>query len=514
MSLFLLVKATLQSLGAHGLGVSLLLGYGIERLTRGCSWPRTEGLVNALFFLGYGLLSVVALAYLAYPNYIDHVEPTLATLGLMLKAGQPLYPPLDSPTFHGLLYGPLLAQIQALFQWLSPDPIFNSKLPGVLALLAFFALAAHSLRSALARGTLLALLPFGLYLFWNRAEPFFLLACALAWWACRRPGLGGTALLGILCGLAFTLKLHGVLYIAPFVLIRVRELPWAGSAWRVHGTAFAAAGAATVLACFAGDSISVAGYAHYLMMATRHGLAGAMLHRNLVYGLGLAIPLWVGLRWRELPRAEALLVVAILCLEAVAVLLGSKPGAGTHHLMPFIFINACLLERLQGVHAQQRLERLKYAFLILGIYFLVIVAPSNLRKEARRYDFVQQPALRHELQELAKRYPDALMAYGSGEPLAYSHAFYRVLLQAKGSQQVDAAAYMDLAYSGLPDQPLADLLASCARGTLFVPRAGTPYSIKSYYTDQALFSDRVRTAFEQHYRLVEAGRFYDVYRCS
>src|SRR5258706_11379258 len=132
----------------------------------------------AAFYLFCG----VALAYAFYPNFSDHAEPAMTSLGIVMLKGKPLYPGLDEYSFHGLLYGPLLAEIQAAAIFLGTaiaglPVLLASKLAGVLAFFlasgVFFKLA-PGWGFARAYYTLF-LLPFGILAFWNRCEPVFLL---------------------------------------------------------------------------------------------------------------------------------------------------------------------------------------------------------------------------------------------------------------------------------------------------------------------------------------------------
>ena len=506
-----LIKPYLFYISMHGLGISLLLGYGLGKLARGRAWRWTDGALQILATIAYVAMSGVAVAYLFYPNFIDHVEPTVASLGLIFRSGGDIYPPVDTYTFHGLLYGPLLAMVQALFQGLSDDPIFNAKLPGVLAFVGFFALSWYWIRPAMARGYLLIVLTFGLFVFWNRPEPFFLLLVALAAGLrasqhSRVAWLG----LGLLTALAFGLKAHAILYILPWVY------------WRWHDTRDDVMPAATLWSlgaavgcvfCFAWPQVSVAHYLEYMRLASQHGISLRMLERNLVLVALMAVPLL--LHWNPWANAHrGVLAVALVCELLVAVV-GAKPGAGTHHLLPFLFLNALVLSQmLQAPDARSR-EWVKYAMLLLALYLLLADLPRSVRSEAADNRFSIQPAIRQELTLIAREYPDALMGVSNGVAEPYARTFYRVLLISTGQPQLDAAAFMDLNFSGTGDRALADALRSCRRPVVVLPKDGAPFSIPNFYpTKTTLFSDEVRQTFQQSYHLVASKTFYDVYTCQ
>jgi hypothetical protein len=73
---------------------------------------------------------------------------------------------------------------------------------------------------------------------------------------------------------------------------------------------------------------------------------------------------------------------------------------------------------------------------------------------------------------------------------------------------------MDLSFSGVPDDALSLALRRCKLPYIALPITGKPFSIKNFYTELPLFSDAVRTAFDEHYHLVETKNHYRVYACN
>jgi hypothetical protein len=163
---------------------------------------------------GFSIFLILAFSYLFYPSYIDHVESTIATLGSIFLSGGQIYPELTVYSLHGLIYGPGLAEIQAVFQSLGLPVVMASKIPSVLAFAFSSIVLLLFLKNNLARSYLLFLLPFGLFMFWNRAEPFLVLLVALSLIAMAYAnGLFAVFLIGIFAGFASSLKLHAALYV-------------------------------------------------------------------------------------------------------------------------------------------------------------------------------------------------------------------------------------------------------------------------------------------------------------
>jgi hypothetical protein len=463
----------------------------------------------AAFYLYCGL----ALAYVLYPNFSDHAEPAMATLGIILLQGRPLYPGLDDYSFHGLLYGPLIAEIQAGALFLGSaigdlSVTLSSKLAGVLAFLL-----ASGLFFRTARGWdfgrtyyTLYLLPFGILGFWNRSEPLFLLLVTFCFWiveTCgRRPAL---LALGICAGLASGLKLHGFLYIAPAaVLLMTREefnldvvlLP-------------AVAAAAAFFLLYSPANVSLYSFFAYLLFGAEHGLSWQLFAQNLAFICALWTPLIVALaavgRWRVLREPELL---ALAALQIAAAVVGAKPGAGIHHLLPFIPANALAFARHTGKDAAR--------VAAVPLVWLAVLAPGAAVAGDLAYrmgrDWRTYERAREELLRIRDRHPDLVMGVGGGN--YYPYTFLRPLLADGGPPQIEYSSYMDLKFVGVPDTPLVRAFESCEIRYLAMPKREPPFSLASYYVSGVpMFSDTLRDTFAHRFAKITQGTWYDTYEC-
>ena len=461
----------------------------------------------AAFYLFCGL----ALAYALYPNFIDHAEPAMATLGIILLKGRPLYPGLDEYSFHGLLYGPLLFEIQAgaifLGSTLAGLPvILSSKLAGLLAFLA-----ASGIFFKLARGwkfgrtyyTLL-LLPFGILAFWNRCEPLFLLLVACSFWAIESGSRPRALLvLGLCAGLASGLKLHGFLYVAPAIVIF-----WSRGKFTLGAVLILiGAAAGSFLLLFFPGQVSLFSFIDYLVFATRHGLSWHVFLLNLIFVCALWSPLIVAFaangRWQELRRPSLL---ALGALQVVVAIVGSKPGAGIHHLLPFIPVNALIFARYLDADEEPAMQWVWIAMLLPGLAACAVLA-SGLARDWRPYAQARQ-----ELERIQAQYPDVVMGLAGGN--TYSRAFLRPLLEMNGATQVEYSTYMDLQLAGVADTPLRQAFESCLIKHLAMPKGEPAFSLRTYYPPAPpLFSDGLRETFGRRFVKVENGRWYDTYGC-
>src|SRR5689334_8569741 len=52
--------------------------------------------------------------YIAYPNYFEDIQASVATVSWLALHGQPMYPNWEIDGIYGLLYGPILFLINGL----------------------------------------------------------------------------------------------------------------------------------------------------------------------------------------------------------------------------------------------------------------------------------------------------------------------------------------------------------------------------------------------------------------
>ena len=454
------------------------------------------------------LLSGLALAYAFYPNFSDHAEPAMATLGLVLLKGKPLYPALDAYSFHGLLYGPLLAESQAAALFLGSSlaglpVLLSSKLAGVFSFLAATGVFFTTARTwGFSRAYYaLFLLPFGLLAFWNRCEPLFLLLVAISFRAVEfRPPWRALLVLGICAGLASGLKLHGFLYIVPaLVAYLAKEKVGAQGA-----LILAASAAGAFLLLFLPGNVSLRAFADYLLSATAHGLSWRLLLVNLIFVAALWSPLLVVARPAEWARAPLLALAALQLLVAVV---GSKPGAGIHHLLPFIPANALLFAPYAANGRKPGANWVWVAMLIPGLATSALLA-WTMARDWRPYAQASQ-----ELERIQSAYPDLVMGLAGNN--TYPYVFLRPMLEKKGETQVEYSSYMDLQLVGVSDAPLRLAFESCRVRHLAMPKGEPPYAFRTYYDPMPpLFSDALRETFARRFRKVASGRWYDAYECE
>lgn len=473
--------------------------------------------INKISASVFGLIGAVAMVYVLYPNFRDHVEPSMATLGVSLLKGEPLYPSLDDYTFHGLLYGPLLSEIQAgaLFVGVSLaglPVIISSKLAGVLAFgLASLLFTKATLKSDFARTyCLLFLIPFGIFIFWNRIEPVLLLLVSLCLWATVSCSLLVRLLIvAVSTGLAAGLKLHGFLYTLPIAFIFIEHQQITPTAI----LAFVVTAIISFLLLFTPENISLFSFIDYIILASKHGLSAKFLRTNLLYLLALWSPLFVALvRTRRLHELSDPRLILLGVFQIVVCVIGAKPGAGIHHLLPFIPTNAIVFARYISApeHRVDTKHGLNYKLIWMAALLPGLLVMMNttlfMARDWKTYDQASR-----ELNVLQKKYPDLVMGVAGDN--TYRFSFFRATLEMNGVSQVDYSSYMDLQFAGVPDRPLIQAFGACVIKHMVIPKNERPFSMVNFYTSLPLFSDGLRESFDRSFVKVGNGKWYDTYEC-
>jgi len=470
--------------------------------------------------------------YLYCPAYLDHIEASVASNVHYLLAGRPLYPPLDSYSFSGLLYGPLLAELNALGYVVLGDS-FGAKLTGWLAgWSAVAALITLSWRAA--RGTAsLAALTYALAFLFSlgagftagRAEPLLLLfaACSLVV-ALNLKGLSGLSALGLLCGAAMGLKAHAAVSLVPCIFVwgSGRSLQQWRQEWKILTVCFGSAVLIALVLPFLPQNVSAAGYFHYLMLAAKHGLSLDLFGRNCAFLLGLWAPILLlagGFQpLRQARRTWLGFALTLLGSECIVLVAASKPGAGIHHFIPFLAPHVLLFQELYGftpaaggfTPAVRGRAALALTAAVLGMITPTFQTFGSLIAfDLRRTEQVRE---RDELLEFALRFPRGML--GVGDDTSYPLANLRPWLTARGVSQTDYGAFMDLELSGVTDEPLRSAFSRCAIPFVYVPRPGPPFTLKSNYRPRPLFSDTLRREFAVRYARVQEGVYFDVFACQ
>jgi hypothetical protein len=471
-----------------------------------------------------------AVLYLVYPNYIDHGEPTVAAISWLGVHGHPIYPGWQTEDIYEVPYGPLLfITIGTVLRFV--PTILGSKLAGWTAFVVALALSYISLKSRASNKKVVflfftivvvqfSLFRFVAYPFWSRPEPFLSLIGVLTIIAILKlPKLTAAIVVGILAGLAVGFKIHGALYAVPAMF----AVCGGKTRWRDRiGLATLSLIAATVVAGFpflAGEA-SVEGYKSVLLMSAKQGLSLDVFKSNLLFALVLLSPIVFVLYFRRptLDATDRWFIAGLFASLAVTTLIASKPGAGTHHLLPFITLSAYgLLSVSESPNSKPVPQLYVHAVGILVLVpLLLFYSPGALWWTKIRYESAaKQETENQKIQELEALYTEYPLAEcGLSDNEYYADTFYRTLLVFRGKPlRIDFVSWMDLQYAGVvSEMRIIRLLEACNVPVWILPK-GDPFTMINYYTLRPLFSDEFRRTFFANYSVAKEGVYYRVWRC-
>lgn len=462
---------------------------------------------------------VAAALYVFAPQYIDHIEPHVIITSMNWLAGLPLHPIWErGEGAYGMLYGPFLYEVVAVFLSISKD-MWALKFAMValyLLSLLIMCVSAWRVRSSSCKYWLLyyilIVIAAGPLVFWVRAEPVLLVLVALATLgAALAPITAQAFVVGVCAGLAAAVKIHGFLYFAPLgALLAFASLGSPGRIARVVVTG----GIAFVLAAAAPFLISGEGFAAFIRyneVISGHGLRPRMIALNGLGGLAILAPVWAAVRGAS-PTQRRLLLIPLLVTTAavfVVVLIGAKPGSGPHHLIPFVPVLLLILLQAGPSDAADKYQPAALvaalAAAILPTTMLIITVASLL------WNATTLRAQRLEAAELAASYPSAEFAPGA-DP--YSPALMsRVEAANRGARlRFDAAAWSDLAFAGVSETHSL-IIEGCKTPFWIAPKGEEPFSTFNPKDGLPLFTSELRTTFRTHHEVVRSGRFYDAWKC-
>jgi hypothetical protein len=520
-----------QAQRAFGLLCLIFLGFRYSGIARAAL--KSQQLLWIVVALGLVLTLTYALGvslYLLYPNYIDHFEATVSAISWLGTHGHPIYPNWRTGDIYEAPYGPLLFITNGTILRLFPT-IFGSKLAGWTAFLIALALTYTALkarasdRKVVFLFLIVVIAEFSFfhgpaYAFWSRAEPFLILIGVLTIIAALKlPTAAAAITIGTLAGLAVGFKLHGALYAVPAALaICGTEETWSDRIGLATLLCIAAA-VAVGLPFFAGFGANVEGYMSVLLMTAQHGLSLVYLKNNLLFALMLVTPITFAWYFRRptMGTFDSWFLGGLFVSLAITTIIASKPGAGEHHLLPFVPISVYgLLSVLEAPTSRpaSELNARELGTMVL-VPLLVFYAPGELlwtKRFVSVYATLQSEKRKiDELQALYRQYP--LAEVGLSDQDHYSDTFYKALLVFHGAPlHIDFASWMDLEYAGASETRIVGLLEQCDIPVWVLPE-GVPFAMINWYTKLPLFSDDFRRTFFAKYKLIQKGEYYRVWRC-
>lgn len=452
----------------------------------------------------------IALWYAGTLNYFDPAEPTVTAVAFAFGSGQPLYPAMDAAERYVHVWGPALFLTQAAALELFGASIFVSKAVGPLAaiLSLVVAFAVFRMRAGFAAALVgsglcaIVYLCFSNVTFWTRADPLLLCCSVLGLvGATRRNAMMAAVWTGVAMGVAINLKVTGILYIAPALVL----------VYSVYGlrVAAAAAGIAAVLAAapFVASGISFSNYFEYLQLSARDGVVWQKVRQNLIWSAFLTAPLAI-VCWRT---RRAIPVMLAVCVALVA-LAGAKAGGGPFHLLPFVPVIALVTMEMWSSAGRPSVAPWLALF---GAAASAIAVPSQ-RTFIRTVSNRETYRVNEDLRLAAGREPGRRVAVGYAGTSFVSFARPEIVFQSR-DYWLDAPAIQEHRRAGLPI-PAATLRAldECRADVWLVPRFGDAFVVPSAYLSDGpadVFPAEFRDVFMRRYERASSTELFDIWRC-
>lgn len=518
-------------------------------------------LLLGLTLSGFGVMLTVAILYLFSNVYLDHVEPSIASIAYTSgQLGQPAHHGDDYSRLYQFPHGPGLFVLNYLPYYLFPASIFTSKLAGVLAYclsipILFWAYARAWQNRTLA---LLGVIPLIVFLShfddylmcWNRPEPFLMLTTATALLALTLEKRRAIFLLAATLALTLSLKPHIAAVFAVLLLrLHQQEKPYALPI--VLGITVLFLGLISLI-----PSVSFVNYFIVLKnTALYHVLSPDRLKDNLFWISWMVLPAPILLLWTahkhhltfQAPwfKAQCADILVFFTATIPIFLAASKEGGGPWHLLPllevavFLTLSTWKPTQLQGEKPGKMIldghkRRIMLSLSASGISFLICHGAATQLAAIDGINYLSQNADSSvtEVNFLLEKYYGNTVQMGvsgKGNPFwakgdSYSNAYVRPLLSFAGMPLLlDAAALMDISlYKKNAADTLTQGFSRCYPQVWLIPIGDdTPiFSLKNLYRgahpthEEALFSDYFIRRFHEHYQRDITTPHFAAYVCK
>jgi hypothetical protein len=467
-------------------------------------------------------------AYVLLPAYFDHVEPAVAAISWAVMRGQEAYPGPDAAEMYGLPYGPMLYLMNGLTMTLFGPSLVSSKAAGALgaaASVVIFALAARRGQPdswpRAVRWMVILYLMFGVPVVWARAEPLLLLCSSLAVLSLTFPPLASSAIAGVALGVGVNLKVSAVLYLAPLML----------TLWNRTGLLYVAATVvvATVTAAIPFvwfENISAGAYVYWIQTTAAHGFRAASIPTSLEWAIFILLPAFLpskvagtfpdkvagtfpakvaGTFPAEVAGQADVLRWLLTACVLLSVPLAAKHGTGVYHFLPFV--PAVLFAAGDRVRFGTRTGA---AIALTCTIAIALQVPDwTARATALPAQAIVDEIHAHDVKQ-----PGSMSV---GYSASYRLSFFRPVLVFSGHPYLlDGASIMDRHWSRRPFPASAiDAIRGCAIDVWLIPAGEPPFILPNAYpAEGSVFPKELGHAFQEHYRVVDTGRWYDAWRCQ
>lgn len=223
-------------------------------------------------------------------------------------------------------------------------------------------------------------------------------------------------------------------------------------------------------------------------------------------------------------RIRILASVTVFAMFLVCVI-GAKPAAGSHHLIPFIPSLAYFISQAYAKYQKQcqpsnsataqKLTGLSMAISAWLISACIIAATSQIFVTLYLFATPNEgTVIEADLKSIMAQYAGYTIQMGYGEDSGHSVTFFRPWLYKNHAEYfIDSMALMDMQAAGLeiPDSTLS-AFSDQQFDIWLIPRQNAPFQMHNWYDRVTpLFAERLPKIFEQNYFQARSSEYYDIW---
>jgi hypothetical protein len=471
-----------------------------------------------------------SIIYIFCPTFALSNEDVGIGAGINLANNLELYNINDNfYPYHSNIYGPLYALIHYISQKMPFNIIINSKILFISVFLLFIIFMVKNLKVLDSYNTknnilkfisinyFLILIIYSSLVFGAKTEPLLLFLVSLTIYISNKVKNNNLNIIfiGILSGIAMSLKIHGVIYIliaffasSEICLINFKKI-----------LLFVFISFIVTIFPFIHPNISLYSCIETYILLSNHGLNLILFIKSIFVVIFLLTPIIILLLYlylikKKLNNQFKFNILLLFCFEIFLCVINSKPGIYVHYFIPLIPSNAFLLYKLIKYIdiIDLKLKLFKIYVTINQSLFLTISFMCLINTVLLYYSFIEYwpkaAKASTEIQYLNNKYPNSVMGVANLE--SYYLYFYRIYLN---STQIDLSSFSDLNYAGVSDIGLMKYMSNCSINYFIIPKSGFPFEFKSTYTEDYLISKQARQLFHKKYALIDSTDYYNIFKC-
>lgn len=470
-------------------------------------------------------MTVAVIAYVYVPTYREHIEPSIATISLMIADGYPAYTKFDNLDVYSILYGPVTYIFQSYILPLFSNPIFGSKVYGATCFFAGFLLVWRGLYKKF--GTyitlqgilylLIVVLLFGQIAYRNQSDSIIFLGVSLSVFSVLlQPTWLSRVLLVIGVALSVSAKFHSVGYVLPLVFFYYRQYGFKNLA--ILGViSFILASTPFLL-----ESYNFQNYISIMQAYSKLEIYYWLFLHNLSMAYVLFLPLLLLMYldvWktpiRPLLLNESLWTFVVTNIMIILVCLTAGiDGAGSYHLVQFApaaaVLYAIYYSRYQidiGHNYWIRSVGVKNLVMTVMIAWMLAILTFFISVQKKYIRFIYENAsyeIQHEMYQIKGEIENnkwrVLMGYSDEQ--GYNKTFYRpILWSATKDNSLDPIALMGRHAVGIPiPDTTMRRISEKYYDVVIIPKPGKPFSMYNWHKpDQLIFGTEIPRSFLINY---------------